>query len=119
MALLTAFGREVRKMRIDRHQTLKEMADALQVSSAYLSAVETGNKPIPDGFVPRVVKHFKLVNLEKLLLEEAAQTSQKKVEINLSDTPEDERMLAVVFARKFPSLSKGQAEKILELLKMK
>ena len=48
--MLTPFGQIVRKKRIDKFLTLKEMADALGVSSAFLSAVEMGRKAIPDDW---------------------------------------------------------------------
>lgn len=48
---LTPFGLFVRKIRLEKGLTLKQMADHLKVSSAYLSAVELGEKPL----TPKVV----------------------------------------------------------------
>ena len=42
MKVLTEFGREVRKLRIELAMTLREMAGELEVTPAYLSGVETG-----------------------------------------------------------------------------
>ena len=42
--MLTSIGRFLRKLRIDHGEILKDMADALGVSSAFLSAVENGKK---------------------------------------------------------------------------
>lgn len=42
--MLTAFGKEVRKIRLDRGELLKTMADSLGVKSSYLSAIEHGKK---------------------------------------------------------------------------
>ena len=39
---MTPFGERIRALRADRAVTLKDMADALQVSAAYLSALEHG-----------------------------------------------------------------------------
>ena len=44
--MLTAYGKAARKWRIDRHMRLRDMARDLGVSVAYLSALETGRKPL-------------------------------------------------------------------------
>jgi len=41
---MTPFGERMRKLRAERSVTLKEMAEALGVSSAYLSALEHGQR---------------------------------------------------------------------------
>ena len=41
---VTKLGIALRKIRLDRQELLKNMADKLKVSSAFLSAVETGKK---------------------------------------------------------------------------
>ena len=45
--MLTALGRFLRKIRIDRNELLKDMADKLEVSASFLSAVENGKKSMP------------------------------------------------------------------------
>lgn len=116
MAQLTAFGREVRKLRIDRTETLRQMADALQVSPAFLSAVETGSKPLPEGFLERVIKHFKSSNEQRTILENAANMSQKKVQIDLGAATDGTRALALAFARRLPSMSKTQQQALMDIL---
>ena len=49
--MVTSFGKALRKLRIDRGMVLKNMADMLGVSSAYLSAIELGKRAIPDSLV--------------------------------------------------------------------
>ena len=44
--MLTPFGKEARKWRIDNDVAMKTMASDLGVSVSYLSAVEHGKKPI-------------------------------------------------------------------------
>jgi transcriptional regulator with XRE-family HTH domain len=46
--MLTPFGKKVRKLRIDVGVTLKSMADAMGVTSSYLSAIETGKRAVTD-----------------------------------------------------------------------
>ena len=42
--MLTSLGRFLRKLRIDRGEILKNMAEKLEVTSSFLSAVENGKK---------------------------------------------------------------------------
>jgi transcriptional regulator with XRE-family HTH domain len=51
---LTAFGRIVRHRRVDLGMTLGKMADALGVSSAFLSAVELGRSSVPEGWADKL-----------------------------------------------------------------
>ena len=44
IGMLTEFGKALRRIRLDNDELLKDMADKLKVSSAYLSAVENGKK---------------------------------------------------------------------------
>ena len=52
--MLTSIGRFLRKLRIDNGEILKDMAEALGVSSAFLSAVENGKKKMPEGWIEKL-----------------------------------------------------------------
>lgn len=56
---ITEFGRIVRKSRLYIGVSLKEMADTLGVSSAFLSGLETGRKKIPSIWTENISKYFK------------------------------------------------------------
>ncbi|WP_139559501.1 helix-turn-helix transcriptional regulator [Methylotetracoccus oryzae] len=115
---ITEYGKLVRKLRIDAERTTKNMADALGVTPAYLSALETGKKNIPPALVGRVARFFAEAglpngNLEREL-EEAAFMSQRTFEF----APErQDRELIAAFARKFPNMGDEQKRKVLEMLK--
>lgn len=68
---LTRFGSAVRKARIDSGVTLSEMAEALQVTPAFLSSIEVGRKKIPEAWVKRVEEYFESKGLTIRLAEEA------------------------------------------------
>lgn len=55
---LTQFGKEIRLLRISNDLTLKEMANYLGVSSAYVSSMETGSRKITDKFLESVFQYF-------------------------------------------------------------
>ena len=58
--MLTPFGKALRKLRLDLNISLKDMAAKLNVSSSFLSAVETGKKKIPQNFLEKIITSYKL-----------------------------------------------------------
>ena len=58
---MTPFGQRLRDLRQQHGRALKDMARALKVSSAYLSALEHGHRAQPKpGFVQQVAAYFNL-----------------------------------------------------------
>lgn len=115
--MLTRFGKEIRKLRIDNSMLLREMADHLDVSPAWLSAVETGRKNIPDHLVDQIVEFFELQPEIAAEIREAAAKSQREYKIRLQDdADEDRRGLAAVFARRFDDLSPAEIRDIQDIL---
>lgn len=115
--MLTPFGQIVRKKRIDKFLTLKEMADALGVSSAFLSAVEMGRKAIPDDWGLKISDYLDLSAEEKKELFEAVEVSKKTIKIDLGGLSPKFRETAFSFARKFPDLSDEDADLLRDFLK--
>ncbi len=59
---MTPFGEKIRGLRERRGITMKKMADDLGVSSAYLSALEHGNRGRPGpGLILQVCGYFDLI----------------------------------------------------------
>jgi len=116
MAELTLFGKEIRKRRIDRGETLGDMADALKVSAAFLSAVETGKKNVPGELLEKIIGHFELTGADAHQLRRLALESRSA--ITIKPNPKT-RELAAAFARKFEELDKQQIEEILKVLNKK
>lgn len=117
MKTVTEFGRLIRKIRIDRSLLLKEMADRLGVTSAYLSAVELGKKNIPQDLVNKICEVFNLKPEEKIQLNESVESSQPNLKIDLTSSTAEQRELVLHFARKYDGLSIDKLNKIKELLK--
>ncbi|WP_166838684.1 helix-turn-helix domain-containing protein [Rheinheimera pleomorphica] len=112
----TPFGRYIRKLRIDHGVILKDLADALKVSSSYISALELGKKSISKGFVDKVADYFKLDNKETLELSQLASESQPTVKLDLKDSSDTEKELVVAFARRYRELTEEQQAKLKQLL---
>ena len=111
--MLTLFGREVRKRRIDVGVTLKEMADAIGVSAAFLSAVEMGKRNAGDSIVSKSILFFDEHGVNAKELRSYAEQSREEIKIRIRDAREDQQKMVVALARRFSSLTEVQVEKIL------
>lgn len=58
-------GSMLRKIRVDREETQKTMAENLGISGSYLSAIEMGKRPIPDGFIEKLSTRYTLTPAER------------------------------------------------------
>jgi hypothetical protein len=117
--MLTSFGKEVRRLRLQsaKFPKLKDLADFLGVSSAYLSSVETGRKPIPDAWLDAISRAFQLDARGRKRLLNAAGESKTMVQLSLSTVTPKQRQLATAFARRFQSLDEGEVEVLLQAIK--
>ena len=71
--MLTSIGKFLRKLRMSNGEILRDMAEALEVSSAFLSAVENGKKKMPEGWRKKLQTIYSLSadkprNCRRLLL---------------------------------------------------
>jgi len=116
MKRLTPFGKAVRKYRVDRGEIQLEVAEALGVSIAFWSAIETGKKNVPEDLLAKVITHFELTGAAAHELRTLSWVSQRDVKINMQDLNDRSRQLVVGFARKFSSLDEEKQQKLRELL---
>ena len=80
---MTPLGARLRQLREQRGISLKEMAAALNVSSAYLSALEHGRRGKPTGFLlHRMIAFFNVIWDEAEELQRLAEISDPKVTID-------------------------------------
>lgn len=114
--MLTNFGKFVRKIRIDNGDLLKDMADVLQVTSSYLSAVEIGKRNVPIAWAEIITKHYKLNKLQEAELYSAIDDSQLNIKIDLSTYDTFDKNIVLTFARKFDTLADSDKEQIRTLL---
>ena len=80
---MTPLGARMRALREERGISLKDMAAALNVSSAYLSALEHGRRGKPTGFLlHRIITFFNVIWDEAEELQRLAEMSDPKVTID-------------------------------------
>lgn len=117
--MLTAYGKVLRKLRIDRQELLKEMAERLKVSSAYLSAVETGKRRIPQGWTDQLIKTYQLDSAAAQELRDAEEASSSEVRISLEGASELQRNAVLTFAKALDGLSDEELKKIMSTMRRK
>jgi transcriptional regulator with XRE-family HTH domain len=80
---MTPLGAKMRALREERGVSLKDMAAAINVSSAYLSALEHGRRGKPTGFLlHRIITFFNVIWDEAEELQRLAEMSDPKVSID-------------------------------------
>lgn len=114
--MLTEFGKFSRKLRIDKCELLKDMAERLHVTSSYLSAVENGKREVPESWTPLIISSYNLNESEAKELNEAIYVSRKQLNIPLDALKNDDKDLVLSFARKFESLTDENKNALRRLL---
>ena len=103
---MTPLGLRMREMREARGVTLKQMAAALNVSSAYLSALEHGRRGKPTWILlQRIIHYFNVIWDEAEELQRLAELSDPKVTIETGGLPPEATELANRLARDISRLS--------------
>ena len=114
--MLTSVGKFLRKLRIDKGEILKTMAETLGVSSAFLSAVENGKKKMPDTWFPKLREYYVLTDKQIEELKQAVVESGDTIELHIRNASERNRQLAVSFARQFDTLDEETSRKLFNIL---
>lgn len=103
---MTPLGAKLREMRAARGVTLKEMAHAIGVSPAYLSALEHGKRGSPTWFlVQRIIVYFNVIWDDAEELCRLAQTSDPRVKVDTSGAIPEATAFANLLARSVTDLS--------------
>jgi transcriptional regulator with XRE-family HTH domain len=91
---------KLRAMRDERGVTLKEMAAALRVSSAYLSALEHGRRGTPTfALLQKIIAYFNVIWDDAEELQRLAELSDPKVTIDTAGMAPEATELANRLAR--------------------
>lgn len=114
--MLTSIGKFLRKLRIDNGEILKNMADKLNVTVSFLSAVENGKKRMPTTWNQRICNMYNLNEQQRAEFTAAIAETEESLELNFQGVALGNRELAVSFARKFADFDSDQLEKIKKML---
>jgi HTH-type transcriptional regulator, competence development regulator len=116
----TPYGKYLKKIRIDRDETIAVMAKHLEVSPSYLASIETGSREIPAGFSSKLVGIYKLneVEVEELVLAES-RTPHKTIAFDTNTLHNNPLSIhtAVYLTCMLPYLDKAEVEELCGKLK--
>tara|TARA_R110000868_G_scaffold49607_6_gene159732 strand:- start:582 stop:935 length:354 start_codon:yes stop_codon:yes gene_type:complete len=114
---MTPFGAKLRSLRKRRGLTLKAFAAALNVSAAYISALEHGRRGRPGpGLVLEICGHLDLIWDEAEELKRLAALSQPKVTLDTAGLSPQATEMANRLKQNLSSLSEDQISAILKTI---
>ena len=112
--MTTPFGKAVRHLRDRKGVSQKEMATALGVSPAYLSALEHGKRGMPSfDFLQRVAGYFNVIWDEAEELQRLAALSDPRIVIDTAGLSPRATELANLLASRIGAMSEEELEKLL------
>ena len=118
--MATDIAKFLRKLRIDSDKSLGDMAEDLNLSAAYLSAIENGRRTVPEEMKDQLFNKYSLSEEQKLEFARLVAKSREKVEIGLKGIQQDILSeyvdTAVMFAHDLSQMNREQLAKIKEFL---
>ena len=112
--MVNGLGEVLREMRTDVPELLLNMASKLEVSSAFLSAIEHGKKKPPADFLQRLDNSYEISSSLKRRLRTEIDRSNSGVQVKAKSALA--RETAAVFARKINDLPDKNLKEIQSLL---
>ncbi|MCO5146888.1 MAG: helix-turn-helix domain-containing protein [Aquamicrobium sp.] len=114
---MTPFGERMRQMRARKGVSQKEMAAALGVSAAYLSALEHGRRGMPSWpLIQKIVGYFNVIWDDAEELERLAALSHPRVTVDTAGLSATATLLANRLAERIGRLAEGDVEELLARL---
>lgn len=114
---MTPFGARLRQLRESRGVTLKELAAALHVSAAYLSALEHGRRGQPSaGLIHQVNEFFGLIWDEAEEMVRLARLSHPRITLDTAGLAPEATELANLLASRIRTLSPAALARLRAIL---
>jgi transcriptional regulator with XRE-family HTH domain len=117
---MTPFGERLRQLREQRGVTLKDMAESLGVSAAYLSALEHGKRGRPSWrLVQGIIAYFNIIWDDAEELANLARISHPKITIDTAGLSPGATELANRLSQDIGRLEDEKIQSLLSLLDKK
>lgn len=105
---MTPFGEKIRALRVERGVSQKDMAAAVGVSPAYLSALEHGRRGVPSwSLIQKMIGYFNIIWDEAEELQLLAESSHPRVKIDTSGLSPAATALANLLADNIETLDEA------------
>lgn len=115
---MTPFGARLRALRKQRGLRLGDLAAALQVTPAYLSALEHGHRGVPGpGLVLEICGHMDLIWEEAEDLKQLAALSDPKATVRTGGLSPKATEVANRLAARISELDEADLDRLLKILR--
>jgi transcriptional regulator with XRE-family HTH domain len=114
---VTPFGEKLRELRRRRGVTLKQMAGALELSPAYLSALEHGHRGRPTpALIVQICEYFHLIWDDYEEMHRVARLSHPRVVVDTSGLSPEATEVANLLAERVAAMTPPTLKSMRELL---
>lgn len=114
--MITKLGIELRKIRLEKGDTLHNMAEKIGISISYLSAIENGTRKTPDKMIDSICEAYNLDEKAKEKLIVCDQMARENLNIPLTEINISQRNLVYALSRKLPKISDDKCNDIMKIL---
>ncbi|MER8386725.1 MULTISPECIES: helix-turn-helix transcriptional regulator [unclassified Mesorhizobium] len=115
---MTPFGEKLRVLRNERGVSQKDMAKAIGVSAAYLSALEHGRRGAPSWtLIQKIIGYFNIIWDDAEELARLAETSHPRVKLDTSGLSPAATELANLLADNIEKLDEAELRRIIASLR--
>ncbi|MEJ6784159.1 helix-turn-helix domain-containing protein [Aminobacter sp. Piv2-1] len=106
---MTPLGQRIRELRRERGVSQKDMASAIGVSAAYLSALEHGHRGVPSWpMIQKIIGYFNVIWDDAEELQKLAEASRPRVVVDTSGLSPAATELANLLATAVGELSEAE-----------
>lgn len=114
---MTPFGEKIRALRRERGIAQRDMAAAIGVSAAYLSALEHGRRGVPNwGMVQKIIGFFNVIWDEAEELQRLAAASDPRVVVDTAGLSPRATELANLLAARIATLGEDEIAALIRRL---
>ncbi len=114
---MTPFGLKIRELRKQHRVSMKDMAAAIGVTPAYLSALEHGHRGLPSWYlVQRIIAYFNVIWDEAEEITRLARISHPRVVVDTSGLSPKATELANRLAERISDMDDTEIDRHLALL---
>lgn len=106
----------LRKLRVDKSLTQKDVADYLNISTSFYSSLEIGKKPINENITDKLIKLFDLSNDQILEFNKLKVSYQQFVYINTQGLSDEKLNLVILLSRNIKNLTTDEIKEGLNIL---
>ena len=111
---LNRFGIFCRKLRLENGELLYDMAQKLEVSSAFLSKIENGKGKPPADWRKKIISMYRLNSDAIRELDVALYEANNMNSISIKDFTDEQKNLMWSFARKLDNLDRKKLKELLD-----